>query len=410
MKRELIADLGAVFFPAARGRRQRARGRTRRARRGARLQRTSAKRLESPAERLRAAALGGAEGDAASAPAGGCRRTAPGPGPLASARRSAPPCAASTRSSQRSEGESGSTGWRGEALVSESAGNGEPAAFDPQGVRARIAADVRRRIAVLGAIKKLEVEHHQRDRRRTGRRRRGRHQVPGARPLWRRAPRVFARRTRRVVRDRIRGATGRPRTQRRSSSKSRGKCRASWSWCTPRHSIRAIRTRKRSPSPSRMHRMLRCACSHASSPIASSRFLKTSRGTLRTNRYCSRTRWQTMRLPRKGGASSSSQARYLSERGIAARRIFTVSALDYRNALAAGRAPSAWNELGALIATIQADAEEHMARLARVARLVEEGEAAEPSTPASPSNPGQNEARGKRYTGFFAAGSQCRRL
>ncbi len=57
--------------------------------------------------------------------------------------------------------------------------------------------------------------------------------------------------------------------------------------------------------------------------------------------------------------------RYLRERAIVPQRIFTVSTLEYRSALDAARAPAGWNELIALRATLEAHAEEHMARLAR---------------------------------------------
>ena len=60
--------------------------------------------------------------------------------------------------------------------------------------------------------------------------------------------------------------------------------------------------------------------------------------------------------------------RYLRERGIAAERLFTVSTLEYRQAVEAGRAPAGWNELLALRATLEAHAEEHMARLDRTER------------------------------------------
>jgi hypothetical protein len=56
--------------------------------------------------------------------------------------------------------------------------------------------------------------------------------------------------------------------------------------------------------------------------------------------------------------------RYLRERRIDARRLFTVSALDYLDATLAGRAASAWNEFRALRDTLEAHAEEHMLRLA----------------------------------------------
>ncbi|HEV2642147.1 MAG TPA: dynamin family protein, partial [Candidatus Elarobacter sp.] len=57
--------------------------------------------------------------------------------------------------------------------------------------------------------------------------------------------------------------------------------------------------------------------------------------------------------------------RYLRERAIVPQRIFTTSTLEYREALDAGRAPAGWNELVALRSTLEAHAEEHMARLAR---------------------------------------------
>jgi hypothetical protein len=54
---------------------------------------------------------------------------------------------------------------------------------------------------------------------------------------------------------------------------------------------------------------------------------------------------------------------YARGRGIVPQRTYTVSALDYREARARGAAPSGWNELGALIDTLRAHAEEHMARI-----------------------------------------------
>ncbi len=60
--------------------------------------------------------------------------------------------------------------------------------------------------------------------------------------------------------------------------------------------------------------------------------------------------------------------RYLRERGIAPQRVFTTSTLEYREAVAAGRAPAGWNELIALRSTLESHAEEHMARLARADR------------------------------------------
>jgi GTPase SAR1 family protein len=60
--------------------------------------------------------------------------------------------------------------------------------------------------------------------------------------------------------------------------------------------------------------------------------------------------------------------RYLRERAIVPQRIFTTSTLEYREAVEAGRAPAGWNELIALRSTLEAHAEEHMARLARTER------------------------------------------
>jgi predicted GTPase len=60
--------------------------------------------------------------------------------------------------------------------------------------------------------------------------------------------------------------------------------------------------------------------------------------------------------------------RYLRERRIVPQRIFTVSTTEYRDAVDASRAPAGWNELVALRSTLQAHAEEHMARLARAER------------------------------------------
>jgi hypothetical protein len=57
--------------------------------------------------------------------------------------------------------------------------------------------------------------------------------------------------------------------------------------------------------------------------------------------------------------------RYLRKSDIPYKRIFTVSALDFDEAALAERAPSAWNELGALRETLASHAEEHMQRLAR---------------------------------------------
>jgi GTPase SAR1 family protein len=80
--------------------------------------------------------------------------------------------------------------------------------------------------------------------------------------------------------------------------------------------------------------------------------------------------------------------RYLRERAIAPQRIFTTSTLEYREALDARRAPAGWNELVALRSTLEAHAEEHMARLERGERERAEVErlakaAPEPQTPAA---------------------------
>ncbi|MEA2688885.1 MAG: hypothetical protein QOD51_1492, partial [Candidatus Eremiobacteraeota bacterium] len=60
--------------------------------------------------------------------------------------------------------------------------------------------------------------------------------------------------------------------------------------------------------------------------------------------------------------------RYLRERAIVPQRIFTTSTLEYREAVGARRAPAGWNELVALRSTLEAHAEEHMARLERGVR------------------------------------------
>jgi GTPase SAR1 family protein len=60
--------------------------------------------------------------------------------------------------------------------------------------------------------------------------------------------------------------------------------------------------------------------------------------------------------------------RYLREHGIVPQRIFTVSALEYRSAREAQRAPAAWNEIVALQSTLESHAQEHMDRLERAER------------------------------------------
>ncbi|HYZ16887.1 MAG TPA: dynamin family protein, partial [Candidatus Acidoferrum sp.] len=75
--------------------------------------------------------------------------------------------------------------------------------------------------------------------------------------------------------------------------------------------------------------------------------------------------------------------RYLRERAIVPQRIFTTSTLEYREAVDGGRAPAGWNELLALRATLEAHAEEHMARLARMEREQAERERLARSAPVS---------------------------
>lgn len=60
--------------------------------------------------------------------------------------------------------------------------------------------------------------------------------------------------------------------------------------------------------------------------------------------------------------------KYLKERNIPSQRIFTVSTLEFGQAKRDGRAPAGWNEVQALISTISAHAEEHMARRERLER------------------------------------------
>jgi len=64
--------------------------------------------------------------------------------------------------------------------------------------------------------------------------------------------------------------------------------------------------------------------------------------------------------------------RYLRERAIVPQRIFTTSTLDYRDARTEQRAPAGWNELGALATTLTSHAEEHMQRLERAQREADE--------------------------------------
>jgi hypothetical protein len=85
-------------------------------------------------------------------------------------------------------------------------------------------------------------------------------------------------------------------------------------------------------------------------------------------------------------------ARYLFERGIEAKRIFTISALDFFEARQTGRAPAAWNELGALRETLQAHAEEHMRRLAERERRMESFERSPPQSAPVSSRPNLRKA------------------
>jgi predicted GTPase len=75
--------------------------------------------------------------------------------------------------------------------------------------------------------------------------------------------------------------------------------------------------------------------------------------------------------------------RYLRERAIVPQRIFTTSTLEYREAAESGRAPAGWNELVALRSTLEAHAEEHMARLARTEREHAEAARLAEATPSS---------------------------
>jgi predicted GTPase len=69
---------------------------------------------------------------------------------------------------------------------------------------------------------------------------------------------------------------------------------------------------------------------------------------------------------RRGVAMLAQQ--YLREHHIPAERVFVVSAREYAQAKREGRASAGWNETEALRATLEAHAEEHMARLERAVR------------------------------------------
>lgn len=85
---------------------------------------------------------------------------------------------------------------------------------------------------------------------------------------------------------------------------------------------------------------------------------------------------------------------YLRERAIPVQRIFTVSTLEYAQAKREQRAPAGWNELDALVSTVAAHAEEHMARLERLER-------AQRDEAAKAEQPGEQPPAGKPR-GFFA--------
>lgn len=87
-------------------------------------------------------------------------------------------------------------------------------------------------------------------------------------------------------------------------------------------------------------------------------------------------------------------AQYLRGRTIPAQRIFTVSTLEYAQAKREQRAPAGWNELDALVSTIAAHAEEHMARLERLERA-QHAQTGTPSTAAE-------QPPAAKSRGFFA--------
>ncbi len=98
-------------------------------------------------------------------------------------------------------------------------------------------------------------------------------------------------------------------------------------------------------------------------------------------------------------------ARYIRERGIAAGRTFTISALEYGEARKAGRAPAAWNELGALRETLSAHADAHMQRLAERERRARAAgakpEAGDPAPAAAAGDAGARPAIGRALGRLF---------
>lgn len=85
---------------------------------------------------------------------------------------------------------------------------------------------------------------------------------------------------------------------------------------------------------------------------------------------------------------------YLRERAIPVQRLFTVSTLEYAQAKREHRAPAGWNELDALVSTIFAHAEEHMARLERLERAQR--------TESVPKGDQPQEQPAEKQRGFFA--------
>ncbi|HVA38780.1 MAG TPA: dynamin family protein [Candidatus Dormibacteraeota bacterium] len=80
-------------------------------------------------------------------------------------------------------------------------------------------------------------------------------------------------------------------------------------------------------------------------------------------------------------------ARYLRERNIAAGRIFTISTREYRLARRDGRAPAGWNEVDALVTTLESHADAHMRRLERARREQERVEAQTAKSPEEDAAP-----------------------
>jgi predicted GTPase len=75
--------------------------------------------------------------------------------------------------------------------------------------------------------------------------------------------------------------------------------------------------------------------------------------------------------------------RYLHEHNIETPRIFTISTLEYAQAKREGRAAAGWNELDALVSTLEGHAEAHMARLARLERVAKSSDNPSPQSERS---------------------------